>query len=182
MGNGRAILSASSAKYDEVHIGFTDTLSGSSADAFALSEENLYTVQAFQEYYDHLEPGGILNVTRLTHLVGDEALRITVLTLQTLEDHGITDPARNIVVIQGRDQFGQVPGTVLSQLRPFTATELAEIRTLATQRGDRIVYMPGVPTSSRGPLCTRPQASRPSATTTASMSAPPPTTSPSSST
>jgi hypothetical protein len=145
VGDGRAILSASSAKYDEVHIGFTDTLSGSSADAFALSEENLYTVQAFQEYYDHLEPGGILNVTRLTHLVGDEALRITVLTLQTLEDRGITDPARNIVVIQGRDQFGQVPGTVLSQLRPFTATELAEIRTLAAQRGDRIVYMPGGP-------------------------------------
>jgi hypothetical protein len=145
VGDGRAILSARSTKYDEIHIGFTDTLSGSSADAFALSENNLYTVQAFQEYYDHLAPGGILNVTRLTHLVGDEALRITVLTLQTLEDRGITHPARNVVVIQGRDQFGQVPGTVLSQLQPFTSTELTEIRTLAAQRGDRIVYAPGGP-------------------------------------
>jgi hypothetical protein len=144
-GDGRAILSARSTKYDEIHIGFTDTLSGSSADAFALSENNLYTVQAFMEYYNHLAPGGILNVTRLTHLVGDEALRVTVLTLQTLKDRGIAHPERNVVVILGHDQFGAVPGTVLSQLQPFTSTELAEIRTLAAQRGDQIAYAPEGP-------------------------------------
>ena len=145
VGDGRSILASRSTKYDEIHIGFTDTLSGSSADAFALSEQNLYTVQAFEEYYDHLAPGGILNVTRLNHLVGDEALRITTLTLQALQDRGIKDPARNVVVILGHDQFNSTPGTVLSQLQPFTAAQLATIKNLAAQRDDKIAYAPGGP-------------------------------------
>ena len=145
VGDGRAILAASSKKYDEIHIGFTDTLSGSSADAFALSEQNLYTTEAFEEYYDHLKPGGILNVTRLNHLVGDEALRITTLTLQALQDRGVAAPQRNVIVILGHDQFGSTPGTVLSQLTPFTAAQLSSIRTLAQQRGDEIAFAPGGP-------------------------------------
>ena len=136
IGDGRAILSAQSAKYDKIHVGFTDTLSGSSADAFALSENNLYTIEAFEEYYDHLAPGGMLDVTRAYHLVGDEALRVTVLTLQALEHRGIAHPANNVVVILGHDQFGGVPGTVLSQLRPFSPAQLTEIGTLAAQHAE----------------------------------------------
>ena len=145
VGDGRAILASSNVRYNEIHIGFTDTLSGSSADAFALSEQNLYTVQAFEEYYDHLAPGGILNVTRQYHLVGDESLRITVMTLASLQDRGIRHPDRNVVVLLGHDQFGETPGTVLSQLTPFTPRELSEIRTLAAQRGAKIAYAPGGP-------------------------------------
>ena len=53
--------------YDTVHLGFTDTLSTNSAQAFALTENNLYTREAFEEYLDHLRPGGVLNVSRLYH-------------------------------------------------------------------------------------------------------------------
>jgi spermine/spermidine synthase len=148
VGDGRAILADQTTKYDEIHIGFTDTLSGSSADAFALSEQNLYTVQSLEEYYDHLAPDGILNITRNFHLVGDEALRMTVLTLQALQDRGITRPSRNVVVILGVGQFGAEAGTVLSQLHPFTSAQLSEIRTLAAQRGDEIAYAPGGPYAS----------------------------------
>jgi hypothetical protein len=145
IGDGRAILAGQSTRYDKIHIGFTDTLSGSSADAFALSENNLYTVEAFEEYYDHLAPGGMLNVTRPYHLVGDEALKVTVLTLQSLQQRGIAHPENNVVVILGHDQFGGIPGTVLSQLQPFSPAQLAQIRTLAAQRGDSIAFAPGGP-------------------------------------
>jgi Spermine/spermidine synthase domain len=145
IGDGRSVLSARSTKYDKIHIGFTDTLSGSSADAFALSENNLYTTEAFEEYYDHLAPGGMLDVTRPYHLVGDEALKITVLTLQSLQQRGVAHPENNVVVILGHDQFAGIPGTVLSQLQPFTAAQLAQIRALAAQRGDSIAFAPGGP-------------------------------------
>jgi len=145
VGDGRAILATSSVRYNEIHIGFTDTLSGTSADAFALSEQNLYTTQAFEEYYDHLAPGGVLNVTRQYHLVGDEALRTTVLTLASLQERGIQHPDRNVVVLLGHDQFGAIPGTVLSQLTPFTPNELSEIRRMAKERGVTIAYAPGGP-------------------------------------
>ena len=145
VGDGRAVLASRKTKYDEIHIGFADTLSGSSANAFALSENNLYTIEAFEEYYNHLTPNGILNVTRQSHLVGDEALRATVLTLAALQHRGIANPLANVVVILGRDQFGETPGTVLSQLHPYTAEQLTRIRSLAAQRGDTVAFAPGGP-------------------------------------
>lgn len=145
IGDGRSTLAARDTHYDQIHIGFTDTLSASSAQAFALSEQNLYTVEAFEQYFDHLAPGGVLNVSRLHHLVGDEALRATVLTLEALRRRGIAHPERNVVVILGKDIFGELFGTVLARLRPYTAAELARVRALARARGDGVAFAPGGP-------------------------------------
>lgn len=145
IGDGRSILAARSTKYDEIQIGFTDTLSANSAQGFALSEANLYTVEAFQSYFDHLKPGGILSVSRLDRLVGDESIRATVLTLASLQRHGIQHPERNVVVIRGRDLFGATYGTILARLTPFAPEELATIRTLAKQRGMGVAFASGGP-------------------------------------
>jgi hypothetical protein len=145
VGDGRSTLAARSTKYNQIHIGFTDTLSASSAQAFGLSEANLYTVEAYEEYFDHLAPGGILNISRPYHLVGDEALRATILALTALRDRGIADPQRNVVVILGHDIFGELFGTVLARLTPWTPAELARIRVLARQRGAGVAYAPGGP-------------------------------------
>lgn len=148
IGDGRAILADRTTRYDQIHIGFTDTLSANAAQGFALSENNLYTLEAFEEYLDHLTPRGILNVSRLERLVGDEAIRVTVLTMAALEAHGIEDPARHMVVIRGIDSVGlhNFPyATVLARLEPFTDAELATIRLLAEERGDGVAFAPGGP-------------------------------------
>ena len=119
-GDGRSQLAARDTRYDVIHIGFTDTLSAASAQGFALSEANLYTVEAFREYLDHLEPGGVLAVTRLHRLVGDEALRTTVLALEALERDGVAEPERGVAVLLGRDIFGELFGTVLARREPWT--------------------------------------------------------------
>jgi len=145
IGDGRSTLASRSKKYDQIHIGFTDTLSANSATAFALTEANLYTVEAFQEYLDHLKPNGVLNVSRLYRLVGDEALRATILMLAALEANGIKDPQRNVVVILGHDIFNELYGTVLAKNVPWTASELTKIRALAKVRGNGVAYAPGGP-------------------------------------
>lgn len=145
IGDGRSVLSARDTLYDQIHIGFTDTLSASSAQGFALTENNLYTVEAFQEYLDHLRPDGVLNVSRLLKLVGDEALRITVLALAALEANGVEDPRQHVIVILGRDILGPYTGTVLVRKRPFTPREVAFARALADQRAAGILYAPGGP-------------------------------------
>ncbi len=88
IGDGRSVLAARDTKYDVIHIGFTDTLSANAAAGFALTENNLYTTEAFEEYFDHLTDGGVLSVSRLDKLVGDEAIRATVLTLGALQKRG----------------------------------------------------------------------------------------------
>ncbi len=128
-----------------IHIGNTDTLSSNSAQAFALTENNLYTVEAMQEYFDHLSPGGVLDLSRPYRLVGDEALRLTVLALEALRQRGVAQPERNVVVVLGRNILGELTGTVLIRLRPWTSPELARLRTLARQRGAGVAYAPGGP-------------------------------------
>jgi hypothetical protein len=145
IGDGRSVLARRSTKYDHINIGFTDTLTASAAQGFALTENNLYTVEAFKEYFDHLAPGGILAVSRLQHLVGEESLRATVLTLGALQDYGIKNPERNVVVVAGRDGFGGAYGTVLARLTPFTNDEVAKLTQLANERGNGILYAPGGP-------------------------------------
>ncbi|HET6954367.1 MAG TPA: hypothetical protein VFI47_28640, partial [Acidimicrobiales bacterium] len=148
VGDGRAILAARDTRYDQIHIGFTDTLSANAAQGFALSENNLYTLEAFDEYFDHLTPKGILNVSRLEKLVGDEAIRATVLTMAALERQGIEDPARHMVVIRGTDTVGLAAypyETVLARLEPFTDDELDMVRELADERGDGVAFAPGGP-------------------------------------
>ncbi|HEY8544326.1 MAG TPA: hypothetical protein VIL36_04730 [Acidimicrobiales bacterium] len=147
VGDGRAILAHRDKLYDQIHIGFTDTLSANSAQGFALTENNLYTLEAYEEYLDHLKPGGILNVSRLEQLVGDEAIRATVLAMAALERHGVEDPFQNVVVIRGTDPVpSESPyATVLARLEPFTPSELIRIKGLANERGDGIAYAPGGP-------------------------------------
>jgi hypothetical protein len=145
IGDGRAVLAGRDTKYDEIHIGFTDTLSADSAQGFALSENNLYTREAFNEYFDHLTPDGILSVSRLRKLTGPEAVRVSVLALGALEHRGIKDPERNVVILRGTDILGSEFETVLARPRPWTSGELATVATLAKERTGGIVMAPNGP-------------------------------------
>src|SRR5215211_3049106 len=85
IGDGRSALAERNTKYDILHIGFTNTLSANASKDFVLTENNLYTVDALQEYFEHLRPGGVLDFSRIRRGgVGDEGIRATVLTLASL--------------------------------------------------------------------------------------------------
>jgi hypothetical protein len=142
IGDGRSTLAARDTEYDQIHIGFTNTLSGYAG--YALTENNLYTLEAFDEYLDHLAPGGVLNVSRLYFFSGEEALRMTLLALEALRARGIEHPERNVAVVLGTG-FGGLFGTVLAKQEPFSEAELATIRRLARKRGSGVAYAPGGP-------------------------------------
>jgi hypothetical protein len=150
IGEGRSKLSERDTRYDQVHIGFTTTLAASSGNAYALSESNLYTVEAFDEYLDHLAPGGVLNVSRPYRLTGEEALRATVLALEALRRRGVDEPERHVAVVLGHAPE-DLYGTVLVRLTPFQPREVELIRRLGAERDNApdqrlgVVYAPGGP-------------------------------------
>jgi Spermine/spermidine synthase domain len=145
IGDGRSRLAEGDERYDVIHIGYADTFSNSSGQAFALAENNLYTVEAFEEYFDHLRPDGVLDVTRPHRMVGDEALRITMLALEALRRRGVERPERHVVVVLGQDILSPLSGTTLARTRPWTEAELARLRTVARERGKGVAFAPGGP-------------------------------------
>lgn len=148
IGDGRSVLARSEKRYSQINIGFTDTFSANSAQAFALTENNLYTREAAREYLQHLTPDGILKISRPLKHSGEEALRATVLALEALRAEGVSDPARHVAVLQGtyRAPFKTfIYGSVLIKRTPFNAVDLQRIRDLAPQRAERVLSLPGGP-------------------------------------
>ncbi len=90
---GRHFIEQSSRRWDLIQISGVDTFSSSHAGAFALSENNLYTVEAFKTYYEKLTDGGILTMTRW--FAPDEKgifryeLRLLNLARQALDEIGV---------------------------------------------------------------------------------------------
>ena len=73
---GRNFIARSKDKYDIIQIPLVDTWAATTSGAFSLSENNLYTVEAFEEYFERLKPGGILAVSRYVFDPPKQSLRV----------------------------------------------------------------------------------------------------------
>src|SRR5205823_6836161 len=58
--DGRSFVRNAKQSFDVVQMTLVDTWASTAAGAFALSENSLYTVEAFQEYFAHLKSDGII--------------------------------------------------------------------------------------------------------------------------
>ncbi|HET7441968.1 MAG TPA: hypothetical protein VFJ47_11760, partial [Terriglobales bacterium] len=122
--DGRSFIRNSTDRYDVLQMTLVDTWASTAAGAFALSENNLYTVEAFREYFDHLRPDGMVAITRWEFKQPREALRVVSVTMEALHRLGVANPARHFVVISEGDlDEDGIPVLVLAKKTPFTAEE-----------------------------------------------------------
>ena len=126
--DGRSYIRSSRDKYDVVQMTLVDTWASTAAGAFALSENNLYTVEAFREYFDHLKPDGMIAITRWEFKQPREALRVVSQGIEALHQIGVADPQQHFVIIAdgGLNEDGR-PVLVLVKKSPFTGTEYASV-------------------------------------------------------
>jgi len=122
--DGRSWIRASKDKYDVIQMTLVDTWASTAAGAFALSENNLYTVEAFKEYFDHLKPDGIIAITRWEFKEPREALRVVSVELETMRQLGIESDNRFIVISDGALDTDGRPVTVLVKKTAFTDAEI----------------------------------------------------------
>jgi spermidine synthase len=121
--DGRSFLRASPQRFDVVQMTLVDTWASTAAGAFALSENNLYTEEAFREYFNHLKPEGMIAITRWEFRQPREALRVVV-AMEALHRLGVENPARNFIVTsQGSLDEDGIPVVVLAKKTPFTSAE-----------------------------------------------------------
>ena len=122
--DGRSFLRATPQRFDVVQMTLVDTWASTAAGAFALSENNLYTVEAFREYFDHLKPDGMIAITRWEFRQPREALRVVAVAMEALHRLGVANPARNFIVasLGSLNQDG-IPVVVLAKKTAFTSAE-----------------------------------------------------------
>jgi spermidine synthase len=122
--DGRSFLRSSAKRFDVVQMTLVDTWASTAAGAFALSENNLYTVEAFHEYFEHLKPDGMVAITRWEFRHPREALRVVSVAMEALHRMGVANPARNFIVAsQGELDADGIPVVVLAKKTAFTAAE-----------------------------------------------------------
>ena len=118
--DGRSLVRNAKQNFDVVQMTLVDTWASTAAGAFALSENSLYTVEAFREYFDHLKPDGMVAITRWEFRQPREALRVVSVAMQALHELGVRNPASNFIVVsQGALDEDGIPVVVLAKKRAF---------------------------------------------------------------
>ena len=95
--DGRTYLRSSSDLFDLVVMTGVDTKTLYSAGSLTLSENYLYTLEAFQEMIRRLKPGGRLAITQYYDAV---AWRLGATALEALKLDGAEDPTRHIFSVR----------------------------------------------------------------------------------
>ncbi len=145
--DGRSFLRSTAQKFDVVQMTLVDTWASTAAGAFALSENSLYTVEAFREYFDHLKPDGMIAITRWEFRHPREALRVVAVAMEALHQLGVANPARHFIIAsQGALDEDGIPVVVLAKKTPFTAAEeQAVIDHLDDYDEIKSLYLPSQP-------------------------------------
>ena len=127
----RSWVARSNQKFQVITIPLVDTSAASAAGAYALTENSLYTVEAFELFWDHLQDDGVISVSRWWNAgrMG-EVHRLAGLAAETLRRKGITDTRQHVVMGGGGGL-----ATLLLSKRPFSPAELDALDAAAGKYG-----------------------------------------------
>ncbi len=140
---GRSFIRRSSDRYDIIQATMVDTWAATAAGAFALTENNLYTVEAFKDYVTHLADDGLLTMTRWYFEPPDQSLRLISLTRAMMDELGISNPPRHIVLMrEAWPNEQRTPATFIFKKSEFTDSEVRRLEQVAAANSFELLYTP----------------------------------------
>lgn len=156
--DGRSFIRSSKERYQVLQATLVDTWASTAAGAFALSENNLYTADAFEDYLMHLTDDGMLAFSRWGFDPPRESLRVVSLGMEALRRVGENDYAGHVIAVreqsQNLSQWGALD-TILISRKPFTARDIEHLGHIAAERSMELLYLPGTAaTNAFGELLT----------------------------
>lgn len=138
---GRSVLRRQDRLYDLIFLSQVVTLAAERS-GYALTENTIYTVEAFEEYLGHLRPGG-----QIALKLYDEATLTRALStaLAALRRQGLTDAEalRHTVALLDPRSERPVP-LLLVRNDPFGQEEALQVGVAARRAGFAPLYLPGV--------------------------------------
>jgi predicted membrane-bound spermidine synthase len=150
--DGRRFISSSDSKYDRIVIKLVDSWAAQLAGGYALSENYLYTVEAFRQYLRHLdEDNGMLVMVRWNF----ELPRLMPLVAESLRQEkqggSSEDIRKQILVVENRpglyfesnNKQTIYPVLLIIKNNPFTDSEINLAKERVANNNARVIAMPG---------------------------------------
>ena len=140
--DGRSFVRGARDRYDVIQASLVDTWAATAAGAYTLTENTLYTVEAFDDYIDHLTDSGVLTMTRWVM----DGLRLVSLAQEAGEARR-WDVSKHLAIVQ----FDRVQ-TFMLKKSEFTPMEIATLRAAAKELEFNVIYAPTFPGEPPAPL------------------------------
>ena len=135
----RSFIARQERHFDVIQASWIDTWAATTAGAFVLTENSLYTLEAWEIFLEHLTPEGVLTMTRVYFgKYPFEAARLVSLARAALLETGVVEPERHIMLILTHGN-----ATILLSPSPFPRREIEAIRELTSEMQFEIGYLPG---------------------------------------
>jgi hypothetical protein len=142
----RSYIARLNDRADIIQISLIDTWAATSSGAFVLTENSLYTVEAWRTFLDHLAPRGILTVSRWYYASRPgEVYRLAALASTTLMEMGVSRPGDHFAIVRARPGGADAPdgiGTILVSRDPLSPADLDTLEAVAARMNFEIVQSP----------------------------------------
>jgi SAM-dependent methyltransferase len=144
----RSYVARTGERFDIIQVSLIDTWAATAAGAFALSENGLYTVEAWQTFLDRLRPGGLLTFSRW-YADGKpwEMYRLVALGMAALQRRGATAPRAHLALLKvpSPTQTGSAGDgvcTILVNRDPWSEADRQALTAVASAQGFEVVLAP----------------------------------------
>ena len=134
----RSYLHRTDKRFDVIQLSLADSFRPVLAGAYGVSENYLYTAEAFESYYSRLAPYGFLSVTRWAQTPPSEGVRVVSVAIEALEKLGV-EPGDHIAVIRSLQTI-----TLIVKRSPLDDADIALVRRFADDLQYDLVYHPGI--------------------------------------
>jgi hypothetical protein len=137
----RSFIARQPERFDVIQVSLVDTFAASAAGAFVLTENSLYTTQAWNIFLSKLSDNGVITFSRWYFPDRPaEMYRLTALATQSLLNNGITTPRQHIIIARRTGQYGV--GTMLISKKPFSIDEVRSLQNICQRLGFELILTP----------------------------------------
>ena len=129
--DGRSFLTRSAERFDVIQMSLIDTWAATGAGAFSLSENGLYTTEAWSVVLSRLAPTGVFSVSRwFAPGYLSETNRLLALGTAALIERGVAEPRQHLLLVSR----GAV-ATLMISPAPFTDADRTVVERVAGDEG-----------------------------------------------
>ena len=140
---GRAFMTRTSDRFDVIQMSLVDTWAATGAGAFTLSENGLYTQEAWRIFLDRLTPTGVLSVSRwFSPQRASETSRLMALAVAALLERGVARPLDHLALVARHSV-----ATLLVSTSPLSEEDLRTLAATSEARAFTVLASPQQPPS-----------------------------------